>query len=152
MKIENVFCAVVRSGFFNWDLVAIKAGAKANGFAFDGKPVTPGFTSIVQPGTALSVMLRLEDGQIAFGDCLDVILMGFAGCDPLFIAKDQQAIVESEFHHRLIGRDLNKFRPLAVEIEGSFMMARPFIPAFVSASPRHFFTRCHSPSVRLWPR
>ena len=118
MKIENVLCAVVRSGFFNWDLVAIKAGAKANGFAFEGKPVTPGFTSIVQPGTALSVMLRLEDGQIAFGDCLDVILTGFAGRDPLFIAKDQQVIVESEVRHRLIGRELHKFRPLAAEIDG----------------------------------
>jgi methylaspartate ammonia-lyase len=118
MKIENVLCAVVRSGFFNWDLVAIKAGAKANGFAFDGKPVTPGFTSICQPGTALSVILRLEDGQVAFGDCLDVILTGFAGRDPLFIAKDQKVVVEKEIRHRLIGRDLGKFRPLAAEIDG----------------------------------
>jgi hypothetical protein len=28
----------------------------------------PGFTKIVQPGTAISVMLLLDDGQVAFGD------------------------------------------------------------------------------------
>ena len=32
-------------------------------------------------------MLVLEDGQIAFGDCADVILAGVAGRDPLFNAE-----------------------------------------------------------------
>jgi methylaspartate ammonia-lyase len=118
MKIAKVLCAQVRSGFFNWDLKAIKAGgAKANGFTYDGEPVTPGFKKIVQPGTALSVMLVLEDGQVAFGDCLDVILTGFAGRDPLFIAKDHVGFVEQEVGALLTGRSLEQFKPLAMEVD-----------------------------------
>src|SRR5262249_42956821 len=84
MKIADVIAVADRAGFFNRDLAAVKAGAKADGFAYPGKPVSPGFTRIVQPGTAISVMLVLEDGQVAFGDCMDVILSGVAGRDPLF--------------------------------------------------------------------
>ncbi|MBV9585997.1 MAG: methylaspartate ammonia-lyase, partial [Alphaproteobacteria bacterium] len=76
MNIADVIAVPGRAGFFNRDLAAVKAGAKADGFAYPGRPVSPGFTRIVQPGTAISVMLVLEDGQVAFGDCMDVILSG----------------------------------------------------------------------------
>src|SRR5439155_9913635 len=95
MNIAEVICSAGRGGFFNRDLAAVKAGAKANGFAYPGTPVSPGFRHIVQPGTALSVMLVLEDGQVAFGDCVDVILSGVAGRDPLFRAEDHLGFVQS---------------------------------------------------------
>ena len=87
MKINDVVYSVGRAGFFNRDLAAIKAGARADGFAYPDKPVSPGFEKIVQPGTAISVMLLLDDGQVALGDCVDVILTGVAGRDPLFRAE-----------------------------------------------------------------
>ena len=52
MNIRDVIPVVGRSGFFNRDLAAVKAGARADGFAYPGKPLSPGFTNIVQPGTA----------------------------------------------------------------------------------------------------
>jgi methylaspartate ammonia-lyase len=36
MKIADVVYATGRSGFFNRDLAAIKAGARADGFAYPG--------------------------------------------------------------------------------------------------------------------
>ena len=93
MKIADVIAVAGRAGFFNRDLAAVKGGAKADGFAYPGTPVSPGFARIVQPGTAISVMLLLEDGQVAFGDCMDVILSGVAGRDPLFRAEIGRAHV-----------------------------------------------------------
>src|SRR6516164_9485108 len=78
-QIRDVIPVVGRSGFFNRDLAAVKAGARADGFAYPGTPLSPGFQKIVQPGTAISLMLLLDDGQVAFGDCTDVILTGVAG-------------------------------------------------------------------------
>ena len=79
MKIERIKHIVGRSGAYNKDLAAMRAGAKPDGFIYRGEPITPGFRRIVQPGAAVSVMLLLEDGQVAFGDCTDVIFAGAAG-------------------------------------------------------------------------
>jgi methylaspartate ammonia-lyase len=117
VKIADVIAVVGRGGFFNRDLAAVKSGAKADGFAYPGRPVSPGFTRIVQPGTALSVMLRLEDGQVAFGDCVDVILSGVAGRDPLFRAEEHLGLVQTVMRDRLRGRAIDHFRPLAEEVD-----------------------------------
>ena len=76
MKVKQVICAAGRSGYMHRDLMAIKAGARQDGMIFHGPTVTPGFKKIVEPATIISVMLVLEDGQVAFGDCADVILAG----------------------------------------------------------------------------
>jgi methylaspartate ammonia-lyase len=85
MKIRDALSVTGRSGYMLKDLQAIRAGkARPNGFTFDGDPVTPGFRRISQPGEMLSIMLLLDDGQVAFGDCMDVIFSGAAGRDPVF--------------------------------------------------------------------
>src|SRR2546423_14010824 len=104
MNIADVIAVSGRAGFFNRDLAAVKTGAKADGFAYPGRPVSPGFERIVQPGTCLSVMLLLDDGQVAFGDCMDVILSGVAGRDPLFRAADRAGFVGTVIRDRLRGR------------------------------------------------
>jgi methylaspartate ammonia-lyase len=117
MRIDDIIPVVGRSGFFNRDLAAVKAGARADGFAYPGKPVSPGFEKIVQPGTAISVMLRLDDGQLAFGDCTDVILTGVAGRDPLFQAKQHLAFLRTTMCEMLRGRHVDRFRDLAEEVD-----------------------------------
>jgi methylaspartate ammonia-lyase len=117
MKIRDVVCAVVRSGYFNKDLPAIKKGPKADGFLYLGAPTTPGFNSIVQAGEAISVMVVLEDGQVGFGDCADVILTGLAGRDPLFRAAEHLPIIEGPVRDLLRGRPLDRFGPLAGEVD-----------------------------------
>ena len=55
MKIEKVICSKGRTGFYFDDQKAIKAGAKNDGAAYIGEPMTPGFTSIRMAGEAISV-------------------------------------------------------------------------------------------------
>src|SRR3954453_19653561 len=117
VNIADVIAVSGRAGFFNRDLAAVKSGAKADGFAYPGRSVSPGFTRIVQPGTAISVMLLLEDGQVAFGDCMDVILSGVAGRDPLFRAEDHLGFLRSVARERLRGRAIDEFRPVAEEVD-----------------------------------
>jgi methylaspartate ammonia-lyase len=118
MKIRDVLCVAGRSGYMLKDLQAIRAGkARPNGFYFDGDPVTPGFRRIIQPGDMLSVMLLLEDGQVAVGDCMDVIFSGAAGRDPVFRGDAHRPILEGMVRQRLVGRELAAFQALAEEID-----------------------------------
>ena len=117
MKIERVICAVGRSGYMHRDLAAMKGGARRDGFIFHGKPLTPGFRKIAEPATVVSIMLVLSDGQIAFGDCADVILAGAAGRDPAFHGEDHIGFLEREIAPRLVSRDVSTFRGHAQEFD-----------------------------------
>lgn len=86
MEIKKVLSAVGRSGYLHIDLAAVRAGAKPNGGIYEGQPITPGFTKIVQAANVLSVMLLLDDGQVAHGDCADVIFAGASGRASVFDA------------------------------------------------------------------
>ena len=110
MKIRDVVYSIGQSGYLHRDLMAIKAGARADGFLFHGKPVLPGYKSIVEPGTTISVMFVLDDDQVAFGDCADVILAGAAGRDRVFNADEHIGLLEGELRKRLTGLDVNTFR------------------------------------------
>ncbi|MEG0019233.1 MAG: methylaspartate ammonia-lyase [Oscillospiraceae bacterium] len=117
MKITNVVCAKGRTGFFFDDQRAIKNGAKSDGAAYVGETVTPGFKSIRQAGEAISVMLVLEDGQVAWGDCAAVQYSGAGGRDPLFLADDFIPVIEKNIKPFLIGKDANSFKELAKGVE-----------------------------------
>jgi len=113
MKIIDVVCAPGRTGFYFDDQRAIKKGAKLDGFAYQGETMTPGFHAIRVAGEAISVMLILEDGQVAHGDCAAVQYSGAGGRDPLFIAADFIPVIEKEIAPKLIGTELTSFKPLA---------------------------------------
>jgi methylaspartate ammonia-lyase len=63
-------------------------------------------------------MLVLEDGQVAFGDCVDVILTGVAGRDPLFQAEQHLRFLRTTMREFLRGRPIDRFRELAEEADG----------------------------------
>src|SRR5262249_12786418 len=117
MRVKSVICSVGRSGYIHRDLMAIKADAKPDGFLFHGKPHSLGFKKIVEPATIVSVMLELEDGQIAFGDCADVILAGVAGRDPAFRGEEHLDYLRRDIAPLLEGRGLASFRALAEEFD-----------------------------------
>ena len=117
MKIVDVVCSKALTGFYFDDQRAIKKGADHDGFTYIGDPVTPGFQAIRQSGEAVSVMLVLEDGQVAYGDCAAVQYSGAGGRDPLFLAKDFIPVIEKEIKPRLVGRELTSFKTLAEEID-----------------------------------
>ena len=117
MKITKVICSKGRTGFFFDDQRAIKKGAVSDGAAYVGDPVTDGFTSIRQAGEAISVMLVLEDGQIAYGHCAAVQYSGAGGRDPLFLAVDFIPVIENEIAPMLVGQEADNFRRLAEMID-----------------------------------
>ena len=117
MKIVDVLCVPALTGFFVDDQAAILAGAEHDGFDYVGTPLTPGFTSIREPGQALSVMLVLDNGELAHGDCAVVQYSGVGGRDPLFNAAEAKIIVDSEIAPALIGRTVADFRSMASEFD-----------------------------------
>lgn len=123
MKIVDVVCSQGRTGFYFDDQRAIKKGAGHDGVFYIGKPVTEGFTSVRQAGESISVMLILEDGQIAYGDCAAVQYSGAGGRDPLFLAKDFIPLIDKYIKPELVGKEADSFRGLcdmmeAIQIEG----------------------------------
>jgi len=117
MKIKKVVCSSGRTGFFFDDQRAIKAGAVADGAGYSGKTVTEGFEAVRQAGESISVMLALEDGQIAYGDCAAVQYSGAGGRDPLFLAKDFIPVIERHITPYLTGQEADSFRRLADGLE-----------------------------------
>jgi methylaspartate ammonia-lyase len=85
----------------------------------------PGFDTITQPAGIVSVMLVLEDGSIAYGDCADVILAGYAGRDRPFKPHEHLEVLKNEISPRLIGQDLVAFRPLAEELDALQIAGKP---------------------------
>ena len=113
MKIVDVLASPGLTGFYFDDQKAIKAGAGHDGFAYTGEPLTPGFKAVRQRGESVSVLLLLEDGQIACGDCAAVQYSGAGGRDPLFLAEEFVPIILEEIRPKLIGEELDSFRRLA---------------------------------------
>lgn len=117
MKIVDVICSKGRTGFYFDDQRAIKGGAGHDGVFYTGAPVTEGFTSVRQAGESISVMLVLEDGQIAWGDCAAVQYSGAGGRDPLFLAKDFIPLIDEHIKPALVGKEADDFRGLAAMME-----------------------------------
>ncbi|MEF9984432.1 MAG: methylaspartate ammonia-lyase [Oscillospiraceae bacterium] len=117
MKIKKIICSGGRTGFFFDDQKAIKAGAKTDGAAYIGEPMTPGFKSIRQSGESISVQIVLEDGQIAYGDCAAVQYSGAGGRDPLFLAEDFIPFINEKIAPKLVGKEVTSFKDLALPID-----------------------------------
>ena len=123
MKIVDVVCSAGRTGFYFDDQRAIKQGAGHDGLFYIGAPVTDGFRAIRMAGESISVMLVLEDGQVAYGDCAAVQYSGAGGRDPLFLAKDFIPVIDKYIKPQLVGKEADDFRGLcammeAIQVEG----------------------------------
>ena len=112
-RIARVLFAPGASAFFFDDQHAIKAGAGHDGFDYSGTPVTPGFERIRVAGHAISVLLELEDGQVAVGDCAAVQYSGAGGRDPLFLAERYLPVLERNVRPLLEGMEVGSFRAMA---------------------------------------
>ncbi len=118
MKIVDILTSIGLSGSVYKDLPAIKAGALPDGpLLYKGRPITPGFSRIVQPGRTVSIQLVLEDGTVACGDCAEVILVGIAGREPMFVPEELVETIQGPVAESLVGRDAARFRGLAEEFD-----------------------------------
>lgn len=125
MRVVDVVAVPGRTGFFADDQAAIRAGAEHDGFDYAGGALTPGFSRIRQPGESLSILLVLDDGSVAHGDCAAVQYSGAGGRDPVFSADVAAETVAQHVAPLLIGRELTTFREMAAEIEGLRILDAP---------------------------
>lgn len=110
MKIKNVYLAPGVSAFYFDDQSAIKSGARQDGFTYLGNAVTVGFSQVRQKGESISVILALENGVRAEGDCAAVQYSGAGGRDPLFTAERFIPVLRDHVVPLLVGRDVSEFR------------------------------------------
>ncbi len=127
MRIQAVLAEPALSGFYRDDQPAIRAGAAHDGFLYRGPPVTEGFTAVREAGAAVTVMLVLEGGQVAVGDCAEVQYSGAGGRAPVLSVERAVAEVRDHLAPFLIGRAVNPFRPLAEEVDRIAVGGRPLL-------------------------
>jgi len=107
--IESVEAVPVFGGFFFDDQRAIRAGAEREGFAYVSPSKTEGFDAVREPAEAVSVVLELDDGTTATGDCAAVQYIGAGGRDRIFDGERCAKIIESEIARELEGRSAAAF-------------------------------------------
>ncbi len=117
MKIKKAVFAPGNSSFFFDDQRAIKRGLSHDGFIYDGKPETEGFRTIREPGQSISVLLILETGEIAVGDCAAVQYSGAGGRDPLFLCDTYSPFLEKYIRPLLEGAEIETFRKMTANFE-----------------------------------
>ena len=117
MKILDLLAVSGLTGFYVDDQAAILAGAGHDGFDYVGKPITTGFTSIREPGQSLSLMLILDTGEVAQGDCAVVQYSGAGGREPLFNSEEARKLVLTHIAPLLRGRTIGDFRSIAEEFD-----------------------------------
>lgn len=113
MKIQKVLFSPGTAGFFFDDQQAIRKGLEQDGFIYRGKAVIPGFNSVRQAAESISIILVLEDGTTACGDCTAVQYSGAGGRDPLFLSREYIPFLIEHIKPRLEGLELGNFREAA---------------------------------------
>lgn len=109
MKIQHAQFVSGYSAFYFDDQSSIKAGAARDGFVYPGPGLTPGFSRVRQAGECVSILLTLDDGSVAVGDCAAVQYSGAGGRDPLFLAAHFVPFLEQNIRPLLEGRSVNQF-------------------------------------------
>jgi methylaspartate ammonia-lyase len=117
VTITDVVCVPIRAGFFTDDQAAIRAGAVHDGFGYAGVPLTVGFDRVRMPGAAVSVLLCLDHGQIAHGDCAAVQYATVGGRDAVFDPAEAVRAITERVAPLLVGQATTGFRKLADEVE-----------------------------------
>ena len=69
------------AAFYADDLMAIRAGAQRDGFAYRGEPITPGHTAVRSPSRAILLRVETTAGAVGWGDAVAVQYAGVGGRD-----------------------------------------------------------------------
>jgi methylaspartate ammonia-lyase len=116
-RIQRVLTVPTLGGYFFDDHNALQANAMSTPDRYLAEPTTPGFRRVREPAEALSIGLVLDNGQVAWGDCVSVEFGGKAGRFPLFRAGDGLTRVNEYLVPLLEGEDTSRFLLLLEEID-----------------------------------
>lgn len=116
LRIEKVLFAAGEGAYYADDHDAVRAGAVRDGQAYRGSPVTPGFNSIRQPAQAMSILLQLDDGYIATGDCASVAYGGVGGREAVFQSDRAVDVAFRSLKPWIEKKRIGTFRAMADEL------------------------------------
>ena len=116
-SIAKILAVPAVGAYYFDDLAALQAEPMPPAERYTAAPVTPGFRRVREPAEAVSVGLALDDGRVAWGDCVAVEFSGKAGRDPVFRAQEGMAAIRRTVAPALKGRALTGFREIAAEVE-----------------------------------
>ncbi len=117
-QITRVLAVPAVGAYYYDDLAALQSDAMPLSERYAAAPVTPGFRRVREVSEAVSVGLVLDDGQVAWGDCVAVEFSGKAGRDPVFRTNDGLSTIRRAVAPLLQGREVTSFRQLAEEVDG----------------------------------
>jgi len=117
LSIIKILAVPAVGAYYFDDLAALQSKPMSPAERYTAAPVTPGFRRVREPAEAVSVGLVLNDGRVAWGDCVAVEFSGKAGRDPVFRAQEGMVAIRRTVAPALRGRALTGFRELAAEVE-----------------------------------
>jgi methylaspartate ammonia-lyase len=117
VRIKRVLAAKGLGGYYFDDLHAIKAGAKRDGFFYEGSPQVPGHSKVRQAGESISIILELESGEVAFGDAVAIQYSGVVGRDPVLNADTFAPHIDQYIAPALVGAELTSMREMCKDLE-----------------------------------
>ncbi|MBS1249590.1 MAG: Methylaspartate ammonia-lyase 1 [Chloroflexi bacterium] len=116
-RITRILTTPALGGYYYDDLAALQSQPMSVAERYTAQPHTPGFRCVREPAEALSVGLVLDDGRVAWGDCVAVEFSGKAGRDPVFRSQEGMATIQRSLAPLLENRPLTSFRALAAEVD-----------------------------------
>lgn len=99
------------------DLAALRTSRVPLPQRWTTPPTTPGFRAVREPAEAVSVGLVLDNGLVAWGDCLGVSYGAAAGRDPVFRYQDGLNTIVDVVGPALVGQTLESFRSLSSQLD-----------------------------------
>ncbi len=116
MEVRELLTAPGTGSYFCEDIAALHARSIPESDRATTPGVTTGFHFVRQPAETLSVGLRLEDGFVAWGDCVGVSYGGKSGREGLFSAEAAQKLLTAV---SWAGRPVSTFRLISEELANS---------------------------------
>ncbi len=118
-SVTRVLAVPATGAYYSEDLAALQSTFIPLPDRYTARPVTPGFAGGPegQVAEAVSVGLVLDDGRVAWGDCVAVAYSAKSGRDPVFRAEEGLATIQRAVASTLQGRTLTSFRELAAEMD-----------------------------------
>ncbi len=147
-QITRILAVPAVGAYYYDDLAALQSNAMPLSERYGAPAVTPGFRRVREVAEAVSVGLVLDDGQVAWGDCVAVEFSGKAGRDPVFRTEEGLSTIRRAVAPLLQGREITSFRQLAEEVDSlteSVEVVRP-LPQSTGMSRRELLTT----PARLW--
>jgi methylaspartate ammonia-lyase len=117
MNIARVIALPITGAYYVEDLAALQSKPTPMAERYTAAPLTPGFRHVRELAEGVSVGFGLDDGRVAWGDCIAVAYSSKAGRDSVFRAAEGLATIERTVGPAFEGREISTFREMAQVLE-----------------------------------